>query len=516
MAATLPALGYPELRSPAWALHPTRWPLRLRIALATGGLVLLLAGVLVAALLLPQEQALPAIEVLVALALAVCIALGAWLWTWFARPLEQALAAAQRIGAGDLTGDVPLQRAGEFQPLLAALREVQERLLGVVSQVRTGKTNVAATSSQINRDNEALSIRTDNQSASLQTAAATLEELTAAVRHNAESAQQADGLVASAVQRATEGGAVMQQVVQTMGSIRESSRSIVDIIAVIDGIAFQTNILALNAAVEAARAGEQGRGFAVVAAEVRSLAQRSAAAAKEVKALIEASVGQVDGGGALVESAGRAMTEIIDAVQQVAGRISQISTGSREQSDGITAINDSVAKIEHFTQANANLVKAAAQTAVTLNAQGVALLKSVAAFNLGAREHGNAQEAIELVRSGHEFLRSHGRQALVDDVNKLAKGRFVDRDLYLMVIRVEDHNFIGHGNNPRVLGMGRVSYDADRKPFVQDMVRLACSRPEGGWVDYKWAHPVTNEILQKASFVQRAGDVVIACGIYKN
>ncbi|HEY8357195.1 MAG TPA: methyl-accepting chemotaxis protein, partial [Ramlibacter sp.] len=204
------------------------------------------------------------------------VLLARWLLQAVTAPVEEALAVARRISSGDLTGGVDVRTAGEQGSLMQSLREMHDRLFSVVSQVRTGTTAVAAASSQMRRDNDALSARTEAQAASLQETAASIEQLTAAVRQNADNAQQAHALVQSASDRAAQGGAVMDEVVRTMGSIRESSRSIVDIIAVIDGIAFQTNILALNAAVEAARAGEQGRGFAVVASEVRVLAQRSA------------------------------------------------------------------------------------------------------------------------------------------------------------------------------------------------------------------------------------------------
>jgi hypothetical protein len=301
--------------------------------------------------------------------------------------------------------------------------------------------------------------------------------------------------------------------VQTMGSIRDSSRSIVEIISVIDGIAFQTNILALNAAVEAARAGEQGRGFAVVASEVRTLAQRSASAAKEIKSLIGSSVEKVDAGGKLVDEAGAAMNEIVAAVRQVAELMSQINVGSREQSAGIEAINQAIAKIERTTQRNAALVEGAGKTAVTLNEEAVSLMKSVAQFDLGDQEYGTAEEAVAMVKRGVEFGRRHGRDALIAEVNKLGKGQFVDRDLYLMIID-GDIRFVGHGNNPRVLGVGPKSKDVDGKLFVHEMVR-AVRAQNGVWVDYKWAHPVTNQMLTKATYLERVGDVFVGCGIYK-
>ncbi|QJW85394.1 hypothetical protein HK414_24600 [Ramlibacter terrae] len=371
--------------------------------------------------------------------------------------------------------------------------------------MRTGTTTVASTSSQMSRDNDALSARTETQVASLQETAASIEELTAAVRQNADNAQQAHALVQSASSRAAEGGAVMDEVVRTMGSIRDSSRSIVDIISVIDGIAFQTNILALNAAVEAARAGEQGRGFAVVANEVRVLAQRSAAAAKEIKALIGTSVDKVDAGGRLVDHAGQAMASIVASVQQVADLVSQINLASREQSSGIESVNNAIARIDRGTQDNAALVEDAAKTASALNEQAVGLLKAVAGFQLGQREHGSADEAVAMVKRACEFHAAHGREALVADVNRTGKGRFTDRDLYLMVIDANEAVLLAHGNNVRNVGMGPQSRDIDGKLFLQEMARVA--RQQGsGWSDHKWAHPVTNEVLAKTSYVQRAGD----------
>jgi methyl-accepting chemotaxis protein len=445
---------------------------------------------------------------------AVTLFIGAWLSRGIVRPALRASAAARRLSAGDLSRPVDAAAGGEIGPLLAALEDVRLRLFGVVSQVRTGTTHVAMNSSQITRDNEALSQRTTHQAESLQQTAATMEELTAAVRQNADSAQQANTVVRSAAERAEQGGIVMNEVVETMGTIRGSSQSIREIIGVIDGIAFQTNILALNAAVEAARAGDQGRGFAVVAAEVRTLSQRCASAAREIRDLIGTSVEKVEIGGKRVDEAGRAMSEIVGAVRQVAELIAQIDVASREQSDGIESINDAIARIDRTTQANAVLVKDAARTASALQERAVTLMKEVAVFQLGEREHGNADEAVQMVRDGAAFAQAHGRDALVAEVNKLAQGRFIDRDLYLMVIGADDSVFLAHGNNPRTLGMGPQSRDADGKRFVQEMTETARRQGEG-WIDYKWAHPVTNEVLTKSTYVQRVGDVVVACGIYR-
>jgi hypothetical protein len=383
-----------------------------------------------------------------------------------------------------------------------------------VSDVRTGTGNVAMNAAQITRDNDALAQRTETQADSLQETAASMEQLTAAVRQNAGNAQQAHALVRAATERAEHGGTVMRDVVGTMESIRGSSHSIRDIIAVIDGIAFQTNILALNAAVEAARAGEQGRGFAVVAAEVRSLAQRSAQAAREIKELIGVSVGKVDSGGARVDEASRAMAEIVAAVRQVAELIGHIDVASQEQSSGIDTINTAVARIDGTTQENAAVVKAATRTAAALQDRAVALLTSVSVFSLGDREHGNRDEAVAMVQEGCAFVRTHGRQAFMDEVNKLDTGRFIHRDLYLMALSVNDCIFVAHGNNPGRLGTGPNVKDVDGKFFPREVVRVAREHGEG-WVDYKWVHPVTEQVFTKSGYVRREGDLAIYCAVYK-
>ncbi|HJV81629.1 methyl-accepting chemotaxis protein [Noviherbaspirillum sp.] len=439
---------------------------------------------------------------------------GWWIVRSLTRRMQVALESARKMASGDLTGTFDEAGGDEIGELMHSLKEMNDRLFKIVSDVRNGTTTVTSTSSQINRDNTSLSERTETQASSLQETASSMEQLTSTVHQNADNAQQANRLVLSASEQAVRGGDVVDQVVTTMGSIKDSSRKIVDIIGVIDGIAFQTNILALNAAVEAARAGEQGRGFAVVAAEVRALAQRSAGAAKEIKTLINDSVEKVEAGGKLVDDAGKTMDEIVLSVKQVAEIIRDISAASNEQSTGIASVNHAITQVDGMTQQNAKLVEDAARTATSLNEQAVSLLRSVSGFNLGDREHGNADEAVEMVKRGVEFGRKHGKNALIDEINKLGKGQFIDRDLYLMAISVDEAVFVAHGNNPRTVGLGPASKDVDGKLFVKEMANMAKSKGQG-WIEYKWAHPVTNEIKVKSSYLERTGDVLIACGIYK-
>ena len=298
------------------------------------------------------------------------------------RPLEQAVAIAGAVAQGDLTQTIEVTSKDETGRLLQALKDMNDSLVKIVSQVRTGTDNIATASSQIAAGNLDLSSRTEQQAGSLEETASSMEELTSTVKQNADNARQANALATSASEVAGKGGAVVEQVVQTMGAINASSTRIVDIIAVIDGIAFQTNILALNAAVEAARAGEQGRGFAVVAGEVRSLAQRSAAAAKEIKLLIDDSVDKVHHGSELVERAGATMQEIVQSVNRVTDIMSEITAASQEQTAGIEQINGAVAQMDQVTTQNAALVEEASAAAASLQEEATALAQTVGAFKL--------------------------------------------------------------------------------------------------------------------------------------
>ncbi|GJI89644.1 methyl-accepting chemotaxis protein [Duganella hordei] len=299
---------------------------------------------------------------------------------------EPALAAeiANRIAAGDLTVEVETA-AGDESSLLHAMRDMRDKLAQIVTQARQGTDAIASASGQIASGNLDLSSRTEQQAGSLEETATSIEALNDTVHRNAENTRRANAMAVSASDVAAKGGAVVAQVVDTMGSINNSSRKIADIIGVIDGIAFQTNILALNAAVEAARAGEQGRGFAVVATEVRNLAQRSAAAAKEIKALIDDSVQQVDAGARLVDQAGATMSEIVASVQRVTDIMGEISSATEEQTSGIAQIGQAVSQMDQATQQNAALVEEAGAAAHSLHDQASELAQVVSVFKLSAQ-----------------------------------------------------------------------------------------------------------------------------------
>ncbi|CAB5688571.1 methyl-accepting chemotaxis protein [Comamonas aquatica] len=297
--------------------------------------------------------------------------------------VEQARAVAQRIGAGDLSQDVQIHSGDEIGQLLTALRDMQSNLAQVVRSVRHGSDNVATASSEIAQGNQDLSARTESQASALEETSASMEELGSTVKQNADNARQANQLAQNASNVAVQGGQVVAQVVDTMKGISESSAKIADIISVIDGIAFQTNILALNAAVEAARAGEQGRGFAVVAAEVRSLAGRSAEAAKEIKALITASVQRVDQGTSLVDQAGATMNEVVQSIRRVTDIMGEISAASSEQSAGVAQVGEAVTQMDQATQQNAALVEEMSAAATSLHGQAQELVQAVAVFKLG-------------------------------------------------------------------------------------------------------------------------------------
>jgi len=297
-------------------------------------------------------------------------------------PLKEAVAVAQRVANGDLTSEINVTSSDETGQMMAALRHMNASLIKIVAEVRSGTDSIAEASSEIASGNMDLSARTESQANSLGMTSSSMRELTDTVQQNADNARQANQLAAKASEVAVRGGSVVSHVIDTMGSITASSKKIVDIIGVIDGIAFQTNILALNAAVEAARAGEQGRGFAVVASEVRNLAQRSAGAAKEIKALIGDSVDKVREGSNLVEQAGVTMEEVVASVRRVTDIMGEITSASQEQSVGIAQVNTTILEMDETTQQNAALVEEAAAAAASMQDQAANLARVVSVFKL--------------------------------------------------------------------------------------------------------------------------------------
>ena len=382
-----------EVISPVWSsplASVRRIPIRPRIVWVTAlaAVLTLVLGALgwreISRLVASAGQAgwLPGAFAAVAVASAMAWAgLGFFLVRAVFRPLDKAVLVAQAIAGGELM-KFEIQPADEAKPLLRALNQMSANLMAIVADIGANVGGVVTAAGQIAAGNMDLSSRTEQQASSLEETAASMEELTSTVKQNADNARQANQLAVSASSVAVRGGSSVAEVMDTMGAINASSRKIVDIIGVIDGIAFQTNILALNAAVEAARAGEQGRGFAVVAAEVRNLAQRSATAAKEIKGLIDDSVGKVEQGSKQVAEAGKTMDEIVDSVKRVTDIMAEITAASQEQTQGIEQINQAITQMDQVTQQNAALVEEAAAAASSLQEQASGLSQVVSVFRL--------------------------------------------------------------------------------------------------------------------------------------
>ncbi|GAB3546956.1 methyl-accepting chemotaxis protein [Noviherbaspirillum agri] len=356
-------------------------------------------------------RALAVAGVLFGIGLAALI--GWWLVLAITKPINSAVKVASSVAGGDLTQKIEARTTDETGQLMYALKNMNDSLVQIVSQVRAGTDAIGTASAEIAAGNQDLSSRTEQQASSLEETASSLEELTSTVKQNADNARQANQLAQSASDVANRGGMVVSQVVDTMGSINESSKKISDIITVIDGIAFQTNILALNAAVEAARAGEQGRGFAVVASEVRNLAQRSAAAAKEIKTLINDSVDKVDAGSKLVDQAGTTMQEIVDSIRHVTDIMGEITAASQEQTAGIEQINQAVSQMDQVTQQNAALVEQAAAAAEAMREQAANLAHAVGVFRLDSTTAPVALTAAASSRQPANLPARSGKQVAV-------------------------------------------------------------------------------------------------------
>jgi methyl-accepting chemotaxis protein len=424
-------------------------------------------------------------------------------------PMSRTVAIAKRVSVGDLSSHAKVVGKDEVSELLHSLSHMNDSLLGIVSGVRAGSDQINGVSTRLASSSADLSARIESQAGSLEETASAIEELTSIVGQNADNAKQANELVTEASERAVKGGHIVDQVVDTMEEIKRSSQRIVDIIAVIDGIAFQTNILALNAAVEAARAGEQGRGFAVVAAEVRTLAQRSGAAAKEIKQLIDDSVKSVKRGDQFVLDAGKAMGEIVRSVNHVATIIGEISTASQEQRVGIEQVNQSIIQMEELMQKIALQVEEDATAAAGMQEQSAILARAVSAFKLEQ----NRSEAIAMVEKAVAHIRSVGKDQAFADFTK-PEPAFRNRDLYVSVIDKRGTT-IAHGDSKK--NIGKATYDlkdARGKYFIRAFIETACAKGNG-WVDYSWINPVTGVVEEKTTYVQLVDDVIVGCGIYK-
>lgn len=429
------------------------------------------------------------------------------------RPLALAAQAAGEIGKGDLTVRLETDRTDEIGRLSIAMDGISQGLANVVWNVRRGTETIASASAQIAAGNQDLSSRTEQQASSLEETASSMEELTSTVRQNADNAHHANQLAMNASEVATKGGMVVSQVVETMKSIDESSHKIANIISVIDGIAFQTNILALNAAVEAARAGEQGRGFAVVATEVRSLAQRSAEAAREIKSLIDDSVSKVESGSKLVEQAGATMGEVVTSIRSVNDIMNEITAASREQTEGIEQVNQAITQMDQVTQQNAALVEEAAAAAEALQNQSADLLKQVDVFKLKSIATGTTDEANALVKRAIEEIKNQGREETFTEINN-PLGQFTDRDLYVVVYDINGRN-LAHGANPKLIGQNLIdAKDSSGKLYVRERIELIKQHGQG-WQDYNFMNPVSKKAEPKSMYLEQYEDLIVGCGVYK-
>ena len=445
------------------------------------------------------------------------LALGVLALVWLAglkqllkRQLQAIRAAAEKTTSGDLTAAVAIDGQDELAEIGMSLTQMAQRLSAMVANVRSNTALVAHAGEQLASGNHELSQRTEQQAASLEETAASVQELNAAVQQTAQTAAEVNQLTHEVRGKAEQGHVAMESAVESMAGIQEGSRKVQDIVGVIDGIAFQTNILALNAAVEAARAGDQGRGFAVVASEVRVLAKRSSDAAHEIRGLIAHSAERVAMGEERVHATSKLLQEVLAGVREVAGKIESISTASSEQSTNLGQLSQAIDHLDGITQQNARMVDVAASTSSALQDQAQVLSQAVGNFRL---RQATADEAMALVARAQAHIRQRTQSQAMQELTDPAGG-FMDRDMYIFVL---DPQGVYHAFGGQPAKVGTRVQDVAGVDGADIIHRFNESMKQGGgWVEYDYRNPTTGKVQPKMSYVVPCGDLILGAGVYKD